>query len=68
MKKYTVEYISYAGNLKRTFVEADDDATEGDIINKAYDSEVGYSSDDIFKIIGFQINACSTQYNLYTIN
>jgi len=49
--KWTVRYVAYSGDIKRTHVEADENASESEVISKALDEEWGYSSDNIFKVI-----------------
>lgn len=52
MKTWKIEYISYAGNIRETFVDTDDSCDSSDATLKAYDAECSlYSSDNIHKVI-----------------
>ena len=46
---YEVTYLAYSGRVVRTYIE--DAESKSDAIEKAYDNESCYSSDNIFKII-----------------
>lgn len=48
MKTMDVRFVSCEGDIRRMSVEVDDDATEGEVIEKAYDEDVG---GEILKII-----------------
>lgn len=50
-RTWTVRYVAYSGDIVRTFVEADINATEDEVIGKAYEEEGIYSSNCIFKIV-----------------
>jgi len=50
-REWTVRYVAYSGDIVRTTVEADINATESEVIGKAYDEEWGYSSNYIHKVI-----------------
>jgi hypothetical protein len=51
MKNYSIEYLSYEGNVRHTYAVGND---EDEAINNAYDSEGNYSGDNIYKIISVE--------------
>ena len=51
MITWTIRYVAMSGDVKRTHIEADENAEEWEVIKKAYDEEGCYSSDNIHKII-----------------
>ena len=52
-KDWNVKYINCEGDIRCTTVSTDNNATESDVMLKAYeeDSECNYSSDTIYQII-----------------
>lgn len=53
MKNYTIEYLSYEGNIRVIECEGEN---EDDAISNAYDAEGNYSGDNIQKIISIVEN------------